>query len=79
MAHAFPSRVLGTIGKPSTRRDTWALFPGVWTYDVKDIELKKNYELKKLENYFYFYFGCSNGTRHTSLGEKQEELHAIHM
>jgi len=33
---------------------------------MKVTESQSFYELKKLENYFYFYFGCGNGTGHIS-------------
>jgi len=35
--------ILGTVGKLSTRRGTWALFHSVWTYGVKDIEFQSFY------------------------------------
>jgi len=33
-----PGRVLGTVGKLSSRRGAWAWFRRVWTYDGKVIE-----------------------------------------
>jgi len=36
---------------------------------MKDIEFQK---IKKLKNYFYFYFGCGNGTRRTTFFSTME-------
>jgi len=38
--------ILGTIGKLYARRGALALFCGVWTYGVKDIEVLSFHEFK---------------------------------
>jgi len=38
--------VLGIVQKPLARRGAWALLWGVWTYNLKVIELQSFHELK---------------------------------
>jgi len=58
--------VLGIIEKPSLMKDAMGFLS--WHFVTKEkILIFKFLWIEKLENYFYFYFGCGNGTWHTSL------------
>lgn len=44
------------------------------------VRKKLNFKIllnKKIKNHFYFYFGCGNGTRHTSLYSVKCELISV--
>jgi len=49
-----PGCILGTFKEPSMKRDARALFCDIPTYDKKDIEFQKSYELENKKIIFTF-------------------------